>query len=495
MKKILILTIIAVCFTSFAFDQEMDFLNSFISEGTLSRSGGINTEYYTRGVNRSQTYLHEKMYEYIQLYQKLEVAEYNSHLRGGVFGNEILEVKLQSNRALAEITSHINRAEHAITVGEFSKKYLSNGSLPAFYNILIHTLETLKNSAQKDGLPIYQNLISYFEELVQKTVEMNSNLEDEDFYKKYVLFSKLNSLYPGLPEIIEEEYADNYDVESANLELLEQPLAPPKRGETRALSTQIVYSRLISNKEFIDGEALTQREIQAFLESKNSGLKNKYNNSYPSQMIADVSKRVGINPKVMLVTLQKEKGLIGRSSISASTLDWAMGVGCYDNGKKNNAYRGFEKQIEHAALTFRHWYDDGISNNISEKGFRLRINYNTEWITVRNEATYSLYRYTPHSRDIKLKTTGGGNHLFCRVYFLYFDGFVVDSAVSASTGEVKQVNVSAANIRTGAGTNFSVLVSLPINTEVEVIEPAANGWLKIKIPSGQIGYVLGSLLK
>ncbi|MFA7578088.1 MAG: hypothetical protein WC002_08505, partial [Candidatus Muiribacteriota bacterium] len=110
MKKILILTIIAVCFTSFAFDQEMDFLNSFISEGTLSRSGGINTEYYTRGVNRSQTYLHEKMYEYIQLYQKLEVAEYNSHIRGGVFGNEILEVKLQSNRALAEITSHINRA-------------------------------------------------------------------------------------------------------------------------------------------------------------------------------------------------------------------------------------------------------------------------------------------------------------------------------------------------------------------------------------------------
>ncbi|MFW5782042.1 MAG: hypothetical protein ACOCWO_01975, partial [Candidatus Muiribacteriaceae bacterium] len=193
---------------------------------------------------------------------------------------------------------------------------------------------------------------------------------------------------------------------------------------TGDLSTDINYERLIENGEFVDKATMSASDIQAFLESRNSCLKDIYRGKYPSQIIYDVCQEYGINPKIMLVSFQKEQGLISKTSATEYRLDWALGVGCYDDGTKNARFRGFEKQISSAARVYRHWYDDGVAKDISANGYRMRVNYNTTYQYMENEATYSLYRYTPHTYDIHLSTHGGGNLLFARVYITYFEGFI-----------------------------------------------------------------------
>ncbi len=204
----------------------------------------------------------------------------------------------------------------------------------------------------------------------------------------------------------------------------DQGTTQPATGATGTLSEEIDFSRLIENAEFTDHVTMTASDIQQFLNSKNSCLKNAYRGQYPSQIIYDVCNEIKINPKVMLATAQKEQSLVTRRTATQHKLDWAMGVGCPDNGYHNPRYQGLDKQLAYAGRIFRRWYDDGLSKNVSQEGFRKRVNYGTAWITCRNEATYSLYMYTPHTVDIRLNVRGGGNYLFCQIYIDFFGGFL-----------------------------------------------------------------------
>ncbi len=193
---------------------------------------------------------------------------------------------------------------------------------------------------------------------------------------------------------------------------------------TGNLSRDIRYERLMENGEFTDTTTMTAQAIQQFLESRNSRLKDSYRGQMPSQIIHDVCAQYGINPKVIISTAQKEQSLITRQNVTENTLDWAMGVGCPDNGYHNPAYRGLGKQLESAIRIFKRWYDDGLSKNISTNGFTKRVNYGTTNQRIENEATYSLYMYTPHTYDIHLSQRSGGNYLFCQVYIGFFGGFI-----------------------------------------------------------------------
>ena len=57
---------------------------------------------------------------------------------------------------------------------------------------------------------------------------------------------------------------------------------------------------------------------------------------------------------------------------------------------------------------------------------------------------------------------------------------------------IKYVNCSALNVRSGAGTSYSVLTSISLNTQVEVLS-TSNGWSKIKVGS-ITGYVSSKYL-
>jgi hypothetical protein len=113
-----------------------------------------------------------------------------------------------------------------------------------------------------------------------------------------------------------------------------------------------------------------------------------------------------INPQVLLVTLQKEQGLV--------TDDWpwtnqylaAMGYACPDDGSGcHSAYAGFAVQINSAAWQFRQYLNDPSSYNFIG-GQNNYIGYypcaNGSTVFIQNQSTAGLYDYTPYQPSAKV---------------------------------------------------------------------------------------------
>ena len=82
-------------------------------------------------------------------------------------------------------------------------------------------------------------------------------------------------------------------------------------------------------------------------------------------------------------------------------------------------------------------------------------------------------------------------------------GCVSGDYIKVSSGSTSQpststtkatVTATSLNVRSGAGTSYSVITKLPKGTVVDVLESASNGWKKIKTSNGTIGWVSGSYL-
>ncbi len=62
-------------------------------------------------------------------------------------------------------------------------------------------------------------------------------------------------------------------------------------------------------------------------------------------------------------------------------------------------------------------------------------------------------------------------------------------------GQVYNVGSDSLNVRSGAGTSFSILEKIKLNAKVNVYEVLSNGWLRVKTESGKIGFVSGNYIK
>jgi len=124
-------------------------------------------------------------------------------------------------------------------------------------------------------------------------------------------------------------------------------------------------------------------------------------------VIAKVSRACGVNPQVLLVTLQKESGLLTRSNVTADAYSAAWGWKCPDTGPQGTAdcdpaYAGFFAQAygmgkqwsryrnDPERYTYRAGQTADILWNIPESGC------GSAPVTIRNTATASLYNYTPY---------------------------------------------------------------------------------------------------
>lgn len=197
---------------------------------------------------------------------------------------------------------------------------------------------------------------------------------------------------------------------------------------------------LLSSSDFLynNDDAMTESEIQSFLTSKNSVLRNNIKiyainssgNAYdtgrtvkPSKVISDAAKNAGINPRVILVTLQKESSLVTSTdtNVNRRAFHYAMGYGATDSGDITT-YTGFDKQVELAsAWMYDKWLHDskldvfltvngGVSKTSGGVTYAGKIQVDTfpAWV---------LYTYTPHVIDYSLlPTIGGGNYLFLKVF-------------------------------------------------------------------------------
>ncbi|PKL45233.1 MAG: hypothetical protein CVV41_03840 [Candidatus Riflebacteria bacterium HGW-Riflebacteria-1] len=157
---------------------------------------------------------------------------------------------------------------------------------------------------------------------------------------------------------------------------------------------------VISDRALTNSGTMSVADIQKFLASKNSVLAQPYRGSSPAQMIYDAAKKHGINPQVILTRLQCEQGLISKSTATQHKLDWALGVGCYDSGNWNQKFKGFEKQVEYAAQTYRRHYNDAKAR--LDRGEQVVMTIDGKQVRVKNAATYSFYKYCPHFQGNKL---------------------------------------------------------------------------------------------
>jgi len=177
---------------------------------------------------------------------------------------------------------------------------------------------------------------------------------------------------------------------------------------------------IIGDQEILDEKSMTLEEIQNLLSSQ-GGFLATYTVTDPNgltmsaaQAIYDRAINNLVNPKFIIVLLQKEQSLIEAKSPSQSNLDWACGYGCPDSGGCNDRWRGFWKQINSASLQFRDYMDNphlyrykaGQTYTITNTGREPTI------VTPQNRATAALYNYTPHVYN--------GNYNFWKIWQRYF---------------------------------------------------------------------------
>ena len=229
-------------------------------------------------------------------------------------------------------------------------------------------------------------------------------------------------------------------------------------------------SKLIDDAVFSDTQTFGGPEgIQKFLESRNSILANTdplflsmlkeptvsllkegLEDPQPNlgrlrtvaELIWDASKQSGLNPQVILVTLQKEQGLITNRQNEPldklqRVLDKAMGFDCPDSGGCGNLFPGFYYQIfgnfdsegnrylGAAKSLMKSFSTPGgrgplINGRSAQVGETILI-YNTtgdytnvesQSVMIQNNATAALYRYTPHVFN--------GNYNFWRYFQEWF---------------------------------------------------------------------------
>lgn len=222
-------------------------------------------------------------------------------------------------------------------------------------------------------------------------------------------------------------------------------------------------NNIISDLEILDYSSMDLAGIQKFLENKGSylaayscpdheGIVKKaseiiYNaavknydcdkavlSDNPNEEEKKIKcKKIAINPKFLLVLLQKEQSLIEESSPSQKNLDWAAGYGCPDSGGCNARWQGFGKQVNSAALQFRDYIDNPqyytykAGNSYSFTNPYGTISQESIMVTPANQATAALYNYTPHVYN--------GNFNFYKIWQRWFAKIYPDGSLLQADGE------------------------------------------------------------
>ncbi|HPL93401.1 MAG TPA: NBR1-Ig-like domain-containing protein [bacterium] len=177
---------------------------------------------------------------------------------------------------------------------------------------------------------------------------------------------------------------------------------------------------VLSDAVMNDYNCMSIGDIQNFLQEKGSTLAWYITEDYQgnlktaAEIIYMAAQQYQVNPKLLLVFLQKEQSLITLTAPTQNRYDWAMGYGvcdscAYDNPKIQK-YKGFGKQVDNAAGAMRFYSNNAnVYSFINKAGQTVTITGET--FTIQNQATANLYTYTPHIH---------GNKLFFNLYHRYF---------------------------------------------------------------------------
>lgn len=237
---------------------------------------------------------------------------------------------------------------------------------------------------------------------------------------------------------------------------------------------------IIDDALFYNGTLMSEQEIQSFLESRvptcapttgNPGCLRDYRadagaraatrycaafpggtNLRASTIIRDVAIACDINPQALLVTLQKEQGLVTSTNPNATRYRIAMGYGCPDTAACDTAFYGFANQLYSAASQFQRYRanPDDYRHQVGVEDLYLHPNSNpavknpptcgSVSVRIQNAATAGLYNYTPYTPNAaalgNLYGSGDacssyGNRNFWRYFTDWFGSTTISKQASA----------------------------------------------------------------
>ncbi len=179
---------------------------------------------------------------------------------------------------------------------------------------------------------------------------------------------------------------------------------------------------ILSDQDLTNPFTMDLNQIQQFLERGYLGdyVTPDWEGTHRSaaDIIWRASQFHGVNPKFLLVLLQKEQSLVEDEDPDDRQLDWATGYAVCDSCSKDDPtiqrWKGFGKQINSAALQFTEGYMTDIETTGTTQGAYgpgVPVEIDDTVITPVNAATASLYAYTPHIH---------GNENFAKIWHRWF---------------------------------------------------------------------------
>lgn len=229
---------------------------------------------------------------------------------------------------------------------------------------------------------------------------------------------------------------------------------------------------IISDATFFDSSTMSSAQIQAFLQSKAPTCRSGYTclaswtdtsrtiaadamcgpyagaaNEKASEIIYKVAQACGINPRVLLVMLQKEQGLVTHTWPSDWRYTIAMGQGCPDTAACDTRYYGFFNQVHGAAWQLKRyanppgtnkvftWFAPGKTANVR---FSPDAACGSAQVYIENQATANLYYYTPYQPNVAALRAGYGEGDGCSAYgnrnfYNYFVDWFGSTQVTGAT--------------------------------------------------------------
>jgi hypothetical protein len=206
-------------------------------------------------------------------------------------------------------------------------------------------------------------------------------------------------------------------------------------------SSAIAFDKndIISDQHLLNSSTMTLQQIQEFMASHNSVLANySARGKTAAQQIYDECQTYGINPYIVLTTLQKEQSLITSKTASQQQLDWAMGWGNPSN---------FSDQIKYGTRQFKLYYNNlGNYLDVAKVPWSVGQPHTVfdGTITPANTATAGLYIYTPWIGEGGGGRAGiGGNYLFWDLWYnqFQFKSKEISIRIDTYTANPRQVAV------------------------------------------------------
>ncbi len=269
---------------------------------------------------------------------------------------------------------------------------------------------------------------------------------------------------------------------------------------------------IMSDYVMSDYNSMTEAEIQSFLTSKNTcenrdysyyeylsgrnpGIKWHWKDGHfvclseelfgdgmvigegktAAKIIYETAQEFKINPKVLIVLIQKESGLITDPIPNDFDYRAMTGFGCPDTAPCDSKYYGFKNQIRKAAELFREVLDGGWTNYPLGENY-VQYNPNRDCggsiVNIENLATSALYRYTPYQPNAGALAAGQGTAP-CGAYgnrnfYAYYSDWFGDSYINGNEIELAEgyysvvskrdnnmrLDVSGASVSDGANINL-----------------------------------------